>query len=74
MTPKGDYANADPVTGQGAWFDLRVRIRKCEESDTSPPDRPCEPQFAPLDLGTAGNEPLRYGVRFRDANEREASK
>jgi anaerobic selenocysteine-containing dehydrogenase len=74
VTPKGDYANADPVTGQGAWFDLRVRIRKCEESDTSPPDRPCEPQFAPLDLGTAGNEPLRYGVRFRDANEREASK
>jgi anaerobic selenocysteine-containing dehydrogenase len=74
VTPKGDYANADPVTGQGAWFDLRVRIRKCEESDGSPRDRPCEPQFAPLDLGTAGSEPLRYGVRFRAANEREASK
>ena len=22
------YANADPVTGQAAWFDLRVRIEK----------------------------------------------
>ncbi|MEO6171666.1 MAG: molybdopterin oxidoreductase family protein, partial [Arenimonas sp.] len=28
ITPKGDYANADPVTGQAAWFDLRVRIEK----------------------------------------------
>src|SRR5690606_32242938 len=28
ITPKGDYANADPVTGQAAWFDLRVAIRK----------------------------------------------
>ena len=27
-----DYANADPVTGQAAWFDLRVRI----EHDPSP--------------------------------------
>ena len=24
------YANADPVTGQAAWFDLRVRISRCE--------------------------------------------
>jgi hypothetical protein len=22
------YANADPVTGQAAWFDLRVRIQR----------------------------------------------
>ena len=28
ITPRGDYANADPVTGQAAWFDLRVRIAK----------------------------------------------
>jgi len=26
------YANADPVTGQAAWFDLRVRI----ETDAEP--------------------------------------
>jgi anaerobic selenocysteine-containing dehydrogenase len=29
LPPRGDdyrYANADPVTGQAAWFDLRVRI------------------------------------------------
>ena len=30
LPPKGDghrWANADPITGQAAWFDLRVRIR-----------------------------------------------
>lgn len=27
----GDYANADPVTGQAAWFDLRVRIRVTDD-------------------------------------------
>ncbi len=29
LPPRGDgyrYANADPVTGQAAWFDLRVRL------------------------------------------------
>jgi anaerobic selenocysteine-containing dehydrogenase len=31
---KKNYANADPVTGQAAWFDLRVRI----ERDTQPHD------------------------------------
>jgi sulfite dehydrogenase (quinone) subunit SoeA len=31
------YANADPVTGQAAWFDLRVRIRPCTVSDTPSP-------------------------------------
>ena len=31
LPPKGDghrWANSDPVTGQAAWFDLRVRIEK----------------------------------------------
>lgn len=31
--PKGDgmrWANSDPVTGQAAWFDLRVKIEKAE--------------------------------------------
>jgi len=31
LPPKGDglrWANSDPVTGQAAWFDLRVKIEK----------------------------------------------
>ena len=33
LPPRGDgyrYANADPVTGQAAWFDLRVKIYRAE--------------------------------------------
>ena len=33
------YANIDPVTGQAAWYDLKVRLRKCaaeEAGETSP--------------------------------------
>ncbi|MGI9483548.1 MAG: molybdopterin oxidoreductase family protein [Hyphomicrobiales bacterium] len=38
------YSNSDPVTGQAAWYDLRVRIEKAlpEEQDKT------EPQFATL--------------------------
>jgi anaerobic selenocysteine-containing dehydrogenase len=38
------YSNADPVTGQAAWFDVRVRVYKAgadEPKETSP-------QFAPM--------------------------
>ncbi|MBP5857748.1 molybdopterin oxidoreductase family protein [Marivibrio halodurans] len=33
------YANADPVTGQAAWYDLRVRVEKCapHEAGTTEP-------------------------------------
>lgn len=32
-------ANADPVTGQAAWYDLRVRVTKCapEEAGVTDP-------------------------------------
>jgi len=37
------YSNSDPVTGQAAWYDLRVRIEKAaDQSQVS------EPQFATL--------------------------
>ena len=60
VTPKGDYANADPVTGQAAWFDLRVSIRKV---DTDVAIR--EPQVPPLAFAEADGKPLRYGANFR---------
>jgi anaerobic selenocysteine-containing dehydrogenase len=40
LPPQGDgrrWPNADPVTGQAAWFDLRVRIER------APPGPPTEP-------------------------------
>ena len=60
ITPRGDYANADPVTGQAAWFDLRVRLEKVSAQETS------QPQFAILAGEPADNAPLRYGANFRN--------
>ncbi len=50
------YSNSDPVTGQAAWYDLRVRLEKCgsgEPAETSPrfealgqPPRPAAMEMA----------------------------
>jgi hypothetical protein len=42
LPPKGDghrWSNSDPVTGQAAWFDLRVRVERCDGApgNASPP-------------------------------------
>ena len=60
ITPRGDYANADPVTGQAAWFDLRVSIRKADTAGIS------APQFLPIAFDAADDAPLRYGAAMRN--------
>jgi anaerobic selenocysteine-containing dehydrogenase len=45
LPPKGDglrWSNSDPVTGQAAWFDLRVKIEKA----AAPAE--AQPAFAPI--------------------------
>ena len=56
------YANADPVTGQAAWYDLRVKVEKA----TAPVGH-VEPAFAVLETPplAARPDPLRYGAKFR---------
>lgn len=53
-------SNSDPITGQAAWYDLRVRIEKAEPGAVS------EPHFPPV--RHAGHEPppdeLRYGQEW----------
>ncbi len=47
LPPKGDgmrWANSDPITGQAAWFDLKVKIEKAEP----PADVQSQPEFAPI--------------------------
>lgn len=34
--PDGETMNADPVTGQAAWYDLRVRIEKAVQDELAP--------------------------------------
>jgi sulfite dehydrogenase (quinone) subunit SoeA len=42
------FSNSDPITGQAAWYDLRVRIEKCapaEWGETAPhPEATARPQ------------------------------
>ncbi len=54
LPPKGDglrWSNSDPITGQAAWFDLRVKIEKT----APPPDRESRPnrpaQSSPVGRG-----------------------
>jgi len=62
--PGGDHSNSDPVTGQAAWFDLRVRIEPAEANTPAH----SEPQFAVLPV-PPGLPPapkrLQRGARFR---------
>jgi hypothetical protein len=64
LPPKGDgqrYSNSDPITGQAAWYDLRVNIEKAEQ----PPER-SYPQFEtqnnPVD---AAPENVEYGKDWK---------
>ncbi|MEO5565235.1 MAG: molybdopterin oxidoreductase family protein [Luteimonas sp.] len=65
-TPKGDYANADPVTGQAAWFDLRVSLKPVQDNARAG----SEPQLPALAFAEADERPLRYGANFRNAQNR----
>ncbi|MEP4195164.1 MAG: molybdopterin oxidoreductase family protein [Aliishimia sp.] len=43
LPPKGDglrWANSDPITGQAAWFDLKVKMRKAAEPNEAQPVLP----------------------------------
>jgi anaerobic selenocysteine-containing dehydrogenase len=45
LPPKGDglrWANSDPITGQAAWFDLKVRIEKTTAPSESQPAMPAQ--------------------------------
>ena len=52
LPPRGDglrWANSDPVTGQAAWFDLRVKIAKVDAPAQSQPSLP--PIKSPVPTG-----------------------
>ncbi len=47
LPPKGDglrWSNSDPITGQAAWFDLRVRVEKAP----APADAQSQPSLPPI--------------------------
>ena len=61
LPPAGDgmrWSNSDPVTGQAAWYDLRVGIEKAEPGDHA------EPGFGPVAPETSRPDELRYGQEW----------
>ncbi len=75
--PKGDASgdgglNADPITGQAAWYDLRVRVEKASSAEAGH----TAPGFALLPRPPAVAPPpdiVRYGASLDgDAQQREA--
>ena len=57
------YANSDPVTGQAAWFDLRVKI---EKAGPHKPGELSEPQFEAMKVFSTvprGESTSRYGAK-----------
>ena len=62
------FSNSDPITGQAAWYDLRVRIEPAvaEEAEES------WPQFERLGAGDDQSRPdvLAFGEQFRGRGER----
>jgi anaerobic selenocysteine-containing dehydrogenase len=61
-------SNTDPITGQAAWFDLRVRVTKCAPAEAGV----TAPQFPPLPLPTGiGPSPttVKFGSQFRRGRE-----
>ncbi|WP_208350151.1 molybdopterin oxidoreductase family protein [Pseudaestuariivita rosea] len=52
LPPKGDglrWSNSDPITGQAAWFDLKVKIEKVDAPAEAQPEFP--PQKSPVGQG-----------------------
>lgn len=63
LPPKGDglrWSNSDPITGQGAWYDLRVRVEKAE-SETLESEPNIEPQTSPVGEGP---DEVAYGKEW----------
>jgi anaerobic selenocysteine-containing dehydrogenase len=73
LPPKdGDaWANADPITGQAAWYDLRVRIEKALPAEAGHSAPGFASSARPASLGPPPTI-LRYGKRF-GGEEREAA-
>ena len=63
LPPKEDgmrWSNSDPITGQAAWFDLRVKIERADGGDQLSQPR-TKPQNSPVGQGP---KDVSYGEEF----------
>jgi len=64
--------NADPITGQAAWYDLRVRVERATPAEAGH----TEPRFATLRLPGSMRPPpklVAYGARFAEDRQKGAA-
>ncbi|NKB53942.1 MAG: molybdopterin-dependent oxidoreductase [Rhizobiaceae bacterium] len=64
LPPKGDghrWSNSDPITGQAAWYDLRVNIEKAEAGE--PISEPIFGTQSKVGVGSKDGD-LRYGEEW----------
>ena len=62
LPPKGDgmrWSNSDPITGQAAWFDLKVNIEKAPNQSG-----PTEPQFPKQKKSKSSPTTIEYGKEW----------
>jgi len=72
LPEKGDgyrYSNSDPLTGQAAWFDLKVRVEKAAAHEQGELEPRFQPTAKPPNMKPAPKV-LRYGDEFRKARNR----
>ena len=62
--PDAPESNADPITGQAAWYDLRVRVEKAPAAEAGE-SAPHFPTFGHPASLPRPPEILRYGKQFR---------
>ncbi len=62
------HSNSDPVTGQAAWFDLTVRVEKCQPDD----GREIYPQLSAIEPPFQVTRPriLRFGATDHNSGSR----
>ena len=71
MLPERDgyrYSNSDPVTGQAAWYDLRVRVERADQVEAGE-SAPHFPALNHLPSATPRPAILRYGAGFRSPRQ-----
>jgi anaerobic selenocysteine-containing dehydrogenase len=64
--------NADPITGQAAWYDLRVRIEKAASAEAGH----SAPRLTPIAHPRSLSPPpaiVRYGARFRRDEQQDTA-
>ena len=75
LPEKGDdyrYSNSDPLTGQAAWFDLKVSVEKAAPNEQGVMEPRFEPTVKPPNMARTPKV-LRYGASFRASREPEKS-